>query len=173
MALLRIRTCQSIGMPLPFGQPPASLCIVRLSAIGDTCHTVPVVRAIQDAWPHTHLTWIIGKTEHSLLRDLEGVEFVVLDKALGLRGYTAVRRALLGRRFDALLHMHASARANVVSLAVRSQLRIGFDKARARDHQWLFTNTRLPPRRERHVMDGLFEFADLIGVPHGKPRWDI
>ena len=160
-------------MQLPFGHPPASLCIIRLSAIGDTCHTVPVVRAIQDAWPRTHLTWIIGKTEHSLLKGLEGVEFVVLDKALGLRGYGTVRRALRSRRFDALLHMHASARANVVSLAVRSHFRIGFDKARARDHQWLFTNTRLPPRRERHVMDGLFEFADLIGVPHGKPRWDI
>jgi len=161
------------GMQLPFGQPPASLCILRLSAIGDTCHTVPVVRAIQDAWPATQLTWIIGKTEHSLLKGLERVEFVVLDKALGFRGYGAVRRALGGRRFDALLHMHASARANIVSLAVRSKLRIGFDKARARDHQWLFTNTRLPPRRERHVMDGLFEFAELIGVRHGKPRWDI
>jgi len=160
-------------MQLPFGQPPASLCILRLSAIGDTCHTVPVVRAIQDAWPATQLTWIIGKTEHSLLKGLERVEFVVLDKALGFRGYGAVRRALGGRRFDALLHMHASARANIVSLAVRSKLRIGFDKARARDHQWLFTNTRLPPRRERHVMDGLFEFAELIGVRHGKPRWDI
>jgi heptosyltransferase I len=84
-----------------------------------------------------------------------------------------VHRALGGRRFDALLHMHASARANVVSVLVRSKLRIGFDKARARDHQWLFTNTRLPARRERHVMDGLFEFADLIGVPHGAPRWDL
>src|SRR6185503_15496241 len=163
----------SHGMQLPFGQPPASLCIIRLSAIGDTCHTVPVVRAIQDAWPATQLTWIIGKTEHSLLKGLERVEFVVLDKALGWRGYGAVRRALRDRRFDALLHMHASARANIVSLAVRSKLRIGFDKARARDHQWLFTNTRLPPRRERHVMDGLFEFAELIGVRHGKPRWDI
>jgi heptosyltransferase I len=160
-------------MQLPFGQPPASLCIIRLSAIGDTCHTVPVVRAIQDAWPGTQLTWIIGKTEHSLLKGLEGVEFVVLDKTLGWSGYGAVRRALGGKRFDALLHMHASARANIVSLAVRSKLRIGFDKARARDHQWLFTNTRLPARRERHVMDGLFEFAELIGVPPGKPRWDI
>ncbi|HVY63909.1 MAG TPA: glycosyltransferase family 9 protein [Gammaproteobacteria bacterium] len=160
-------------MPLPFGQPPASLCIIRLSAIGDTCHTVPVVRALQDAWPGTQLTWIIGKTEHSLLKGLEGVEFIVLDKALGWRGYAAVHRALGGRRFDALLHMHASARANVVSLLVRSKLRIGFDKARARDHQWLFTNVRLPPRRERHVMDGLFEFAELLGVQPGKPRWDI
>jgi heptosyltransferase I len=160
-------------MQLPFGQPPTSLCIIRLSAIGDTCHTVPVVRAIQDAWPSTHLTWIIGKTEHSLLKGLEGVEFVVLDKALGWSGYGAVRRALRSKRFDALLHMHASARANIVSLAVRAKLKIGFDNARARDHQWLFTNTRLKPRRERHVMDGLFEFAELIGVPPGKPRWDI
>ena len=160
-------------MQLPFGQPPASLCIIRLSAIGDTCHTVPVVRAIQDTWPRTHLTWIIGKTEHSLLKGLEGIEFVVLDKALGWSGYGNVHRALGRKRFDALLHMHASARANLVSLAVRSKLRIGFDKARARDHQWLFTNTRLPPRHERHVMDGLFEFAELIGVPYGKPRWDI
>ena len=160
-------------MQLPFGQPPASLCILRLSAIGDTCHTVPVVRAIQDAWPATRLTWIIGKTEHSLLKGLEGVEFVVLDKALGWSGYGGVRRALGGKRFDALLHMHASGRANLASLAVRTKVRIGFDKARARDHQWLFTNTRLPPRRERHVMDGLFEFAELIGVRPGKPRWDI
>ena len=161
-------------MSLPFAQPPASLCIVRLSAIGDTCHTVPVVRAIQDAWPGTKLVWIVGKTEHSLLTGLEGVEFVVLDKSQGLTGYLAVRRALGGRRFDALLHMHASARANLVSLIVRADVRIGFDKARARDQQWLFTNVRLPARRERHVMDGLFEFAELVGVtrPH-KPRWDI
>lgn len=161
-------------MPLPFAQPPASLCIIRLSAIGDTCHTVPVVRAIQDTWPRTALTWIIGRTEHSLLKGLEGVEFIVLDKAQGLRGYAAVRRALTRRRFDALLHMHASARANLVSLMVRSKLRIGFDRTRARDQQWLFTNTKLPPQRERHVMDGLFEFAELIGVPKPKkPRWDI
>ena len=69
--------------------------------------------------------------------------------------------------------MHASTRANLVSTLVRAPFRIGFDRARARDQQWLFTNTKLPARRERHVMDGLFEFAELIGVQHGKPRWDI
>ena len=69
--------------------------------------------------------------------------------------------------------MHASARANMVSLLVRSPLRIGFDRARARDQQWLFTNHKLPARRERHVMDGLFEFAELIGVERGNPRWDL
>jgi heptosyltransferase I len=161
-------------MRLPFDHPPEQLCLIRLSAIGDTCHTVPVVRAIQRAWPSTRLTWIVGKTEHSLLRGLGGVEFVILDKALGWRGYGAVRRALDRRRFDALLHMHASARANLVSLVVSSPLRIGFDRKRARDYQWLFCNRHLESKPQRHVMDGLFEFAELIGVPLPRePTWDI
>ncbi len=70
----------------------------------------------------------------------------MLDKSLGWGGYGAVRRALGGRRFDALLHMHASARANLVSLVVASPLRIGFDRARARDYQWLFCNKHLEPK---------------------------
>ena len=45
------------------GAAPESLCIIRLSAIGDTCHTVPVVRAIQAAWPETAITWVIGRVE--------------------------------------------------------------------------------------------------------------
>ena len=71
--------------------PPEALCIIRLSAIGDTCHTVPVVRVIQAAWPRTRITWVIGKTEHGLLRGLEGVQFVVLDKSKGLRGSVSPR----------------------------------------------------------------------------------
>jgi heptosyltransferase I len=147
--------------------------MIRLSAIGDTCHTVPAVRAIQDAWPDTAITWIIGGVEHSLLAGLEGVEFIVLDKGAGLAGYRDVRRRLRGRRFPLLLHMHASLRANIVSMLVSAETRLGFDRARARDHQWLFCNTHLEATPRQHVMDGLLEFVAAIGIEPGAPRWDI
>jgi heptosyltransferase I len=158
---------------LPPDQPPDRLCIVRLSAIGDTCHTVPVVRAIQDAWPETEITWIVGRVEHSLLQDLEGVRFAILDKALGWRGYRALRQKLGDGRFPILLHMHASQRANLASLCVRAPIRLGFDRARARDGQYWFCNHHLPARAERHVMDGLFEFVEALGIRPGPPRWNI
>ena len=158
---------------LPFSRAPAAVCVLRLSAIGDTCHAVPVVRALQAAWPATRLTWIIGKTEHSLLRGLDGVEFVVLDKSRGWAGLGDLRRALAGRRFEALLDMHASMRANAASLLVDAPLKIGFDRARARDYQWLFCNRRIAAHPKQHVLDGLFEFATLLGVPRGTLRWDI
>ena len=158
---------------LPLSEPPERLCILRLSAIGDTCHTVPVVRAIQDTWPDTEITWIIGRVEHSLMQGLERVRFAVLDKSLGFGGYPALRRQIEHRKFPILLHMHASQRANLASLCVGTPLRLGFDRARARDGQYWFCNRHIPARSERHVMDGLFEFAETLGIAHGKPRWDI
>lgn len=160
-------------MSLIAESPPSHLCVIRLSAIGDTCHTVPVIRAIQDAWPDTEITWIVGRVEHSLLAGLEGVRFAVLDKSLGWQGYAKLRRELTPRRFPLLLHMHASSRANLVSLLVSAPIRLGFDRARARDFQFYFCNRHIPARAKRHVMDGLFEFAEALGIKRGEPRWDI
>jgi heptosyltransferase I len=155
------------------GRPPAQVCILRLSAIGDTCHALPVVRTLQRAWPQARLTWVIGKTEASLMSGLDGVELVVLDKAAGPGGFLEVRRRLAGRRFDLLLMMHASLRANLVSLMIRADARLGFDRARARDYQWLFSNARIPARGGEHVMDGLFSFAEAVGIRERLLRWDI
>src|ERR1700719_698944 len=91
-------------MLLPLAQPPRSVCILRLSALGDTCHVVPIIRTLQQAWPATQLTWIIGKTEARLMSLIEGVEFITVDKRASLTALRALRRQLHGRRFDALLH---------------------------------------------------------------------
>ncbi|MFO8025509.1 glycosyltransferase family 9 protein [Thiohalophilus sp.] len=160
-------------MPLPFTTPPESLCILRLSAIGDICHTLPVVRTIQQAWPQTRLTWIIGKTEYALLQGIPDIEFIVFDKARGLAAYRDVHRQLKGRRFDALLHMQIALRASLLSRLVNAPIRLGFDRARARDLQWLFTNQRIAAGAQQHVMDGLFGFSQALGIEEQQLRWDI
>lgn len=132
-----------------------------------------MLRTIQSAWPGTLITWVIGKTELGLMRGLEGFEFITYDKARPAASWRDIGRQLGGRRFPALLHMHASMRANLVSTLVRAERRIGFDRARARDMQWLFTNERLAPRAEQHVMDGLFAFAEQLGITKRTLHWDI
>jgi heptosyltransferase I len=154
-------------------QPPQDVCILRLSAIGDTCHALPVVRTLQRAWPRARFTWVIGGVEASLMAGVDGVELVVLDKAAGARGFLELRRRLAGRRFDLLLMMHASMRANLASLLVRARMRLGFDRERARECQWLFSNARIPARPRQHVMDGLFGFAEAVGIGERVLRWDI
>lgn len=149
---------------------PQSLCLLRLSAIGDCCNLVPVVRTLQAARPQARLTWIIGGTEGALLGDLDGVESIIHDKTAGRAG---LRRTLGGRRFDALLLMQVALRAGWVSTAVRAPLRIGFDRARARDGHGLFVNRRVPATGPGHVIDGFFAFAEALGIRERVLRWDI
>ena len=158
---------------LPFTRAPKSLCILRLSAVGDICHTVPVVRSIQRQWPETRITWIIGKLEASLMGDIPGIEFIIFDKGRGWRAYTDLRAQLKGQHFDALLQMQISIRSSIASLLIPADIKLGFDKPRAKDYQWLFTNARIPAKARQHVMDGLFGFAETIGVTNIEPHWDI
>ena len=160
-------------MSIEPSSPPKEVCLIRLSAIGDTCHTLPVIRTLKAQWPTTKLTWIIGKVEASLMRNIEDVEFIIFDKSRAWKAYLDVRDTLRGRNFDLLLHMHASMRANMVSLMVSAPIRLGFDRARAKDYQWLFTNRRIPAKPRQHVMDGLFGFAEFLGISEREMRWDI
>ena len=124
--------------------PPSSLCILRTSAIGDVTHVVPIVNTLREHWPETSISWLIGKLEHRLVGDLPGVEFIVFDKAAGRDGFRAVREQIAGRRFPVLLHMQIALRANLLSLLVKSPLRIGYDRARSKDLHGLFVNCRIP-----------------------------
>ncbi|MGB3746875.1 MAG: glycosyltransferase family 9 protein [Rhodanobacter sp.] len=152
---------------------PSSICLLRTSAIGDVTHVVPLVRTLQQAWPQTALTWIVGKLERKLVGDLPGVEFVTFDKAAGWAGLRAVRAALQGQRFDALLQMQVAMRSNLLSLAVKADRRIGYDHARAKDLHGLVINERIPARRGEHVLDAIGSFCEPLGLKQTRVRWDI
>ena len=158
---------------MPLAQPPKNVCILRLSAIGDTCHVVPVIRTLQHVWPTTQLTWIIGKTEARLMKLVEGVELITVDKRSGLSGLRNLREQLRGRQFDVLLHMQLALRASVMAGTVNAPIKLGFDRARARELQWLFTNERVAPRTREHVLDSFFGFLVALGINERVLRWDI
>jgi heptosyltransferase I len=152
---------------------PRSVCLLRLSAIGDTCHVVPLLRSLQAAWPDTRFTWVIGRIEAKLMRLIPGVDFIEYDKRTGLAGLLALRKQLCRRRFDVLLDLQHSIRASAVSLCIRADRRIGFDRARARELQWLFTNEQVEPRRNQHVLDSFLGFADALGVSMRVNDWSL
>jgi heptosyltransferase I len=146
---------------------------LRLSAIGDVTHVVPVVRALQKRHPDATITWIIGKLEARLLAGLTDVEFIVFDKKGGVGALRQLRNKLKGRKFDVLLHMQVAARANILSRLVKSPIRIGWDKPRWRDgHQW-FINRSVRSVPEQHQVDAFLEFARALDIEPGPPCWNL
>jgi len=158
---------------LPFAEAPRRVCILRLSAIGDACHVVPIVRTLQQAWPTTQLTWIIGKTEARLMSLIAGVEFITVDKRSKRSAAAALRAQLRQQRCDVLLHMQLALRASLIARTVPARVKLGFDRARARELQWLFTNARIAPRRREHVLDSFFGFTEALGIRTRCLEWQL
>ncbi len=149
------------------------LCLLRLSALGDVTHVVPLVRTLQKARPGTPLHWVIDKAGHKLLDGLPGVQFHVYDKNTGLAGMRALRRELPAGRFEALLQMQVAFRANVLSAFIPARRRIGYDRSRSKDLHGLFINERIPDRPGIHVLDAIGSFCEPLGLKQTEVSWDL
>lgn len=152
--------------------PLRSVCLLRLSALGDVMHALPMVRSLQRHRPELAITWIIGRAEAALLKGLEGVEFIVFDKKGGLGAVRELRRALAGRRFDALLQIQLALRANLLATLVRAERRIGYDRARSKEGHGLVINQRIAPGG-LHVLDAFGQFAAALGCPQDRVEWRV
>ncbi len=164
---------------LPAGSAPR-VCVVMMSAVGDAVHVLPVLTALKRAAPGAHVTWVLQPGPATLVRGHWAVDDVVeFDRSAGVRGFLAVREALRARAaaagapFDLCLNLQVYFKAGVITGMAPARVRLGFDRARARDFNWLFTNAKVPPHPVQHVQDQYLEFLDALGVPHGPPAWDL
>lgn len=153
--------------------PPRSICLLRLSALGDVTHVLPLLHTLRSAWPTVPISWVIGKPERRLLTHLPDVEFIEYDKHTGIQGMRRLRRRLEDRRFEVLLSLQVAARANLLSAFVPAERRIGYDRARSRDLHGLFINERISERSGMHVLDVIGSFCEPLGLKQTEVRWDF
>ena len=159
------------------GPPPREICIVMLSAIGDAVHVLPVANALKRAWPGTRITWVIQPVPRLLVEGHPAIdEFVVFRRRRGLdawAGFAELADAMRGRSFDLLLGLQVYFKAGVLTALAPARVKLGFDRVRARDLQWLFTTDRIPPRGQRHVQDQYFEFLERLGIDPEPVEWGV
>ena len=152
----------------------ARIAIVMMSAIGDAVHTLPVVTALKRHAPGCRITWILQPLPASLVRGHPHVDRIVeFDPGRGARAYVALARELRGERFDLVIDLQVAFKAGLATAMLRAPVKLGFDRARARDLNWLFTTERIPPHAPQHVAEQYFEFLRHLGVDPEPPRWDL
>jgi heptosyltransferase I len=158
-------------------EPPREILIVMLSALGDAVHVLPVINALKRHWPDTRISWIIQPVPHQLVRGHEHVdEFIEFRRRRGTqawRSFTEISQKLEGRRFDLLINLQVYLKAGLITAVARADVKLGFDRRRARDMNWLFTTHRIPPRPTGHVQDQYFEFIEHLGVNPEPVEWRL
>ena len=160
---------------MPIALPPAPrILVVMMSAVGDAVHTLPVITALKRHDPRTHITWVLQAGPASLVRGHPDVdEILIFNRKGGWRAFVDIRRKLAGRSFDLVLGLQVYFKASGVTALAKAPIKLGFDRARARDMNWLVTNRRIPPRPPQHVQDQYFEFLHELGVSPEPVEWKL
>lgn len=159
--------------PVP-SSPPDRICVVMLTAVGDAVHVLPVITALKRRNPGASITWVLQPGPASLVRGHPDVdEILVFERKRGLGAFLDIRRKLRRRRFDIVLAMQSYLKAGLITAFARAPVKLGFDRARARDGTWIFTNARLEPRGERHFQDQYLEFAEALGADPEPLEWKL
>ena len=154
--------------------PLDRICIVMMSAVGDAVHVLPVINAIKRHHPAAHITWVLQPGPASLVRGHPMVDEILLfDRARGTGGFTEIYHQLRERRFDVVLNLQVYFKAGIITAFTRAPVKLGFDFARARDFNWLFTTDRVHARPMQHVQDQYFEFTEWLGIPHEPVAWGL
>lgn len=141
------------------------VCIVLLTGLGDVVMGLPLASAIRRARPRAHITWVAEPMPAQVLVSHPAIDrIVVFEKRRGWRGVRDLRRQLAGERFDLTLNLNIYFKSIWPVLFAGGRVRLGFERGRARDGTWLFSNRHLPRRPRRHTLDMFLEFAEALGI---------
>ncbi len=151
-----------------------NICIVMMSAVGDTVHVLPVINAIKRQHPSARITWVLQPGPATLVRGHPAVdEIIIFDRSKGMKAFREVISELRSRKFDLLINLQVYLKAGIITAFSGTRRRLGFDRKRARDANWLFTSDRIPAHGPHHVQDQYFEFLHHLGIEPEPPEWGL
>ncbi|MDE0331288.1 MAG: glycosyltransferase family 9 protein [Nitrospinae bacterium] len=150
--------------------------IIRLGAIGDVVHTLPLAAAIKDARPDSHITWAVEPAPREVLLGNPDIdEILTVDtkawrKNLLAGGFTALKRDLYAVKnvgADVALDAQGLFKSGLLAWASRAPVRIGFEHRFCREGMNVLFTTHhvLPPESPHHVVEKNLSLLGPLGLP--------
>jgi lipopolysaccharide heptosyltransferase I len=161
--------------------PPADLTrrdfdkilLIKLSAVGDVVHTIPVLNKLRRRYPRAQLDWLVTPAIAELLRHHPAItnivefEREVWSTPWRLKPFVAYGR-LAGRlraaAYDLVVDMHGQFRTAALTVATGAPVRIGFDRPRA--SVWDASPRKFPEQTRKHAWQGAREGSWLAYTHH-------
>jgi lipopolysaccharide heptosyltransferase I len=176
-------------MPAPRNGRQLRIAIVKLSSLGDVIHALPVARALRQAYPTAHLTWIVEAREYAILRDHPDLDSVLpvdtrlwrrlIRRPAGARivwqKLARLRTRIRASRFDVTVDVQGLIKSGVLTAYTGAPVRVGFSPSWC--GEWanaLFTNRHVTPTVEAvHVVEQYLALLSPLGIVRPNPEFHV
>lgn len=162
----------------PLDMDYGNILIIKLSAIGDVIHALPVSRAIKQASSGSRITWIVEKAAYPLLTNNPDIDEIILFdkpkfKSISgiVRNSPTLMKELRSRRFDLALDLQGLAKSAAIAWMSGAPKKLGY--CNMREGSGLISKPVHGPNRDGHVVERYLDVARAIGCKVDKPEWVI
>lgn len=156
--------------------PPADLrhrdfktiLLIKLSAVGDIVHTLPVLHQLRRRYPDARIDWLVTPANAELIRGHPAISNIVEFRRTGisalwhrsaLAAYGRLAATLRHAGYDLVIDLHGQLRSGLATLATGAPVRIGFDRPRAA--VWDATPRKFSAEARKHAWQGAREMSWL------------
>jgi heptosyltransferase I len=153
------------------------ILLIKLSALGDVVHTIPVLNKLRRRYPAARLDWLVTAGIGELLAHNRAISNVIefaRDEGSApwrLRPFTAAARLVAQLRsveYDLVIDLQGQLRSAFFAFTSGAPVRIGFDKPRA--DVWSTLTRKIPDEARKHAWRGAREgswlgYTDHIALP--------
>jgi lipopolysaccharide heptosyltransferase I len=157
------------------------ILLIKLSAVGDVVHTIPVLNKLRRRYPKAHLDWLVTPPIAELLRHHPGITNIIEFereawstpwRLAPFAAYARLAAKLRATAYDLVIDMHGQLRTAALTLATGAPARIGFDRPRA--SVWNASPRKFPEQARKHAWQGAREGSWLAYTHHiAVPTLDI
>jgi heptosyltransferase I len=151
------------------------ILIVKLTAIGDVIHALPVASALRAHFPGAYIAWLAEGRAGDLLAGHKAIDRRFVAPRKWLKSPTAawqLRRQLRGQQFDVTIDLQGLAKSAIAAWFSGARRRIGFGGEMAREQSWLLNRERITPK-SAHVVDRYLELLAPLGIEKPAARFDV
>jgi len=149
------------------------ILLIKLSAVGDVVHTIPVLNKLRRRYPGARLDWLVTPPIAELLRhnpaisnviEFEREEWKEPWRLTPFVSYARLAAKLRANSYDLVVDMHGQMRTALLTLATGAPVRIGFDRPRAQ--VWDASPRTFPDAARKHAWQGAREGSWLAYTHH-------
>lgn len=149
------------------------ILLIKLSALGDVVHTIPLLNKLRRRYPAARLDWLVTPGIAELLAHNPAIsnviEFARDDRSAPWRltPYVSAARLVAQLRaieYDLVIDLQGQLRSAFFAFTSGAPVRIGFDKPRA--DVWQTLQRKIPDQARKHAWQGAREASWLAYTDH-------
>lgn len=145
-----------------------NILVVKLSAIGDVIHALPVSYAIKETYPDAHLTWVVEPPAYELLTMNPCIDEIIRFekkefKSIGgfLSHYGPLRRRIQQRSYDAVLDLQGLFKSAAIARLAKAPVKLGM--CNMREFSDRISKPVVGPNSDGHIVERYLDVARAIG----------